>query len=135
MENLRITESIQQNLLSAAKWLKFLTVLGTIGMVLIALIGVVCLFIPSYEGVNGPVIAVIYFVMCALYYYPIKKCYNIVSSTREAMNNDSLDSLELCADNLRSVLKYFGILSIVVMVLYALIIVFAIIAAMAGSTL
>lgn len=133
MENLRITESIQQNLLSAAKWLKFLTVLGTIGMVFIALPGVL---FPFYTGIYGQVIAIIYFAMCALCYYPIKKCYDIVSSTRKAMNNASQDSLELCADNLRSLLKYFGILSIIVIVPYALSILYAIIiAAMTNSTL
>ena len=118
MENLKITESIQQNLLSAVKWLKFLTILGTIGMVLIALCGVVSLFLPSYTG--GTVMALMYFVICGLYYYPIKKGYDIVSSTRDAMNNASQDSLELCADNVKSVLKYLGILNIVLLSLYAL---------------
>ena len=118
MENLKITESIQQNLLSAVKWLKFLTILGTIGMVLIALCGVISLFLPSYTG--GTAMALKFFVIPGLYYYPIKKGYDIVSSTRDAMNNASQDSLELCVDNLKSVLKYFGILNFVVLSLYAL---------------
>ena len=118
MENLKITESIQQNLLSAVKWLKFLTILGTIGMVLIALCGVISLFLPSYTG--GTAMALKSFVICGLYYYPIKKGYDIVSSTRDAMNNASQDSLELCVDNLKSVLKYFGILKFVVLSLFAL---------------
>ena len=125
MENLKITESIQQNLLSAVKWLKFLTILGTIGMVLIALCGVVSLFLPSYIG--GTVMALMYFVICGLYYYPIKKGYDIVRSTRDAMNNASQDSLELCADNVKSVLKYFGILNIVLLSLYALFVISALV--------
>ena len=59
MENLRITEYIQQNLLSATKWLKFMTILGIIGVALVFIAGIVMLFIPTYDGVPGAIVGVI----------------------------------------------------------------------------
>lgn len=57
MENLRITENIQNNLLTATKWLKFMTILGTVGVALFFIIGIVLLFIPTYDGVPGALYA------------------------------------------------------------------------------
>lgn len=118
MECLIITESVKQNLLSATKWLKFLTVLGTISLVLMLIAAIACLFIPDNE--EGAVFGVIYLVICALYFYPLKKCYSITRTIRDAMDNDSQDSLEICADNVRTLLKYLGILAIVLIVSYVL---------------
>ncbi|MBR6190916.1 MAG: hypothetical protein IKQ68_01970, partial [Prevotella sp.] len=73
MENLRITENIQNNLLTATKWLKLMTILGTVGVALLFIIGIVLLFIPTYDGVPGAVYGAIYILLTLLYFYPIKK--------------------------------------------------------------
>lgn len=121
MENLRITENIQSNLLSATKWLKFMTILGTVGVALVFIIGVVLLFIPTYDGVPGAIVGVIYMLLTLLYFYPIKKSFDLIKNTRDAMGNASQMSLEQAAANVKSILKYFGILSIVCMSIYAMI--------------
>ena len=121
MENLRITENIQSNLLSATKWLKFMTILGTVGVALIFIIGVVLLFVPTYDGVPGAIVGVIYMLLTLLYFYPIKKSFDLIKNTRDAMGNASQMSLEQAAANVKSILKYFGILSIVCMSIYAMI--------------
>ena len=121
MENLRITEYIQQNLLSATKWLKFMTILGIIGVALVFIAGIVMLFIPTYDGVPGAIVGVIYMLLTLLYIYPIKKSFDLIKNTREAMNNASQTSLEDASANFKSILKYFGILAIVCMAIYAMI--------------
>ncbi|MBR6804150.1 MAG: hypothetical protein IKM57_04510 [Paludibacteraceae bacterium] len=113
MENLRITENIQKNLLSATKWLKFMTILGTVGVALLFIIGIVLFFIPTYDGVPGAVYGAIYILLTLLYFYPIKKSFDLIKNTREAMGNASQMGLEQAAANVKSILKYFGILSIV----------------------
>ena len=56
-----------------------------------------------------------------LYIYPIKKSFDLIKNTREAMNNASQTSLEDASANFKSILKYFGILAIVCMAIYAMI--------------
>lgn len=133
MENLRITENIQNNLLTATKWLKFMTILSTVGVALFFIIGIVLLFIPTYDGVPGALYGVIYMLLTLLYFYPIKKSFDLIKNTREAMGNASQMGLEQAAANVKSILKYFGILSIVCLSIYALILIICFIAIMAGA--
>lgn len=133
MENLRITENIQNNLLTATKWLKFMTILSTVGVALFFIIGIVLLFIPTYDGAPGALYGVIYMLLTLLYFYPIKKSFDLIKNTREAMGNASQMGLEQAAANVKSILKYFGILSIVCLSIYALIFIICFIAIMAGA--
>lgn len=133
MENLRITENIQNNLLTATKWLKFMTILSTVGVALFFIIGIVLLFIPTYDGVPGAVYGAIYILLTLLYFYPIKKSFDLIKNTRDAMGNASQMGLEQAAANVKSILKYFGILSIVCLSIYALIFIICFIAIMAGA--
>lgn len=133
MENLRITENIQNNLLTATKWLKFMTILSTVGVALFFIIGIVLLFIPTYDGVPGALYGVIYMLLTLLYFYPIKKSFDLIKNTRDAMGNASQMGLEQAAANVKSILKYFGILSIVCLSIYALILIICFIAIMAGA--
>ena len=133
MENLRITENIQNNLLTATKWLKFMTILGTVGVALFFIIGIVLLFIPTYDGVPGALYGVIYMLLTLLYFYPKKKSFDLKKNTREAMGNASQMGLEQAAANVKSILKYFGILSIVCLSIYALILIICFIAIMAEA--
>jgi len=49
LENLKITEGIKNDLLTSAKWTKFLAVTGTVAMVIVALTGLCMLcFIDSW---------------------------------------------------------------------------------------
>ena len=133
MENLRITENIQNSVLTATKWLKFMTILSTVGVALFFIIGIVLLFIPTYDGVPGALYGVIYMLLTLLYFYPIKKSFDLIKNTRDAMGNASQMGLEQAAANVKSILKYFGILSIVCLSIYALILIICFIAIMAGA--
>ena len=123
MENLRITESIKENLLTAAKWLKFLTVVSIVGVALVALMAMIIPFLAASQGI----LLFFVYMAIAIYIYPIVKCLKIVESTRNAMNNASQVDLETAAASLKSLLKYIGILCIIVLSLYALIFFFAVI--------
>lgn len=133
MENLRITENIQKNLLSATKWLKFMTILSTVGVALFFIIGIVLLFIPTNGRDPGALFGVIYMLLTLLYFYPIKKSFDLIKNTRDAMGNASQMGLEQAAANVKSILKYFGILSIVCLSIYALLFVIGFIVGMASA--
>ena len=124
MENLEISASIRQNLLSAMKWLKFLAVCGTVFMAIVFVAGVVFLFLPDYSGVPV-VVGLVYIVMAFVYIYPLKKTFEIVREVRSALNGNSQTSLEFAALATRSVLKFMGVLTIVALSVYAVVIILA----------
>ncbi len=126
LENLKITEGIKNDLLASAKWTKFLAVTGTVAMVITALAGL-CMICFS-DGAAQKAIGICYVLVIALYVYPLKKMFNIVRTTREAMNDVSQESLEQATSNLSSLVKYMGILTIIVLVIYAIAILGGIIA-------
>src|SRR3712207_5786233 len=102
MENLRVTDGMRQNLLSAMKWTKFLAVVCTIGVGLIVLFALASFAFPSIvvdafaqevdtESIGGTAlwgsfIGVLYLVIAALYVYPLIKAFALVKNTRKAMD-------------------------------------------------
>ncbi len=126
LENLKITEGIKNDLLTSAKWTKFLAVTGTVAMVITALAGLCMICIG--DGAAQKAMGVCYVIVIALYFYPLKKMFNIVRTTREAMNDVSQESLEQATSNLSSLTKFMGILTIIVLVIYAIAILGGIIA-------
>ena len=125
MENLEISASIRQNLLSAMKWLKFLAVCGTVFMAIVFVAGVVFLFLPVYNGAPGVAVGLVYIVMAFVYIYPLKKTFEIVREVRSALNGNSQTSLEFAGLATRSVLKFMGVLTIVALSVYAVAIILA----------
>ncbi|MDO4460950.1 MAG: hypothetical protein Q4C30_00445 [Bacteroidia bacterium] len=121
MENLKITETIKNYLLSSTKWLKFLTIVAVVAtaILLIAALILIASGIPQTT-----ILGIAYLILVGLYVYPIIKCFNIICHTRKALKEASQDSLESAADNLHSLLKFLGILTIIVISLYIVIFLF-----------
>jgi beta-lactamase regulating signal transducer with metallopeptidase domain len=110
-----------------------MTILGTVGVALLFIIGIVLLFIPTNGRDPGALFGVIYMLLTLLYFYPIKKSFDLIKNTRDAMGNASQMGLEQAAANVKSILKYFGILSIVCLSIYALLFVIGFIVGMASA--
>ena len=120
MEELRISETIQADLLASAKWLNFLTIVCIVMMALVAMAGVSFMLMPSIEGMPGKVIGIVYLLLPLLYVYPIKKMLGFVRNTRNAVSVASQTSLEDAFKDMHSVLKYWGIFTIVMLAFYAI---------------
>lgn len=133
MENLTITEGIRSKMLSSMKWLQFLTILSCIGVAILLFIALIMFALgniveePRLSGLSGGLLGCIYLIVAAIYIYPIKKCFDLISNTRKAMIEDSQVGLEESANNLHAILKFCGILAIIAICLYFLIFVGAII--------
>ncbi len=134
MENLRVSERMQRNLLKSVKWVKFLTVVCTVAMVLMALLGIVVMTVdvPSMMGM-GAMVGIIYIGIAALYIFPLMKCYSLVSNIRKAFELDDQQALEMGFENTLSVLKFAGILTTIGLVIYGIIIVATICGAAFGA--
>ena len=129
--NLKVTSDMQANLLSGAKWLKFLTVVATVGVVLLLLLSIGCFGLAVAGTTVGEYtpgllfcVGCVYLVCVGLYVYPIKKVFSLVKNIREAMNDCSQVGFEDAADDFRSILKYCGIVTIIALGIYALMLIF-----------
>lgn len=133
MENLIITESIKNSLLAASKWLNFLTVLAIIGAAFIGIAGICLLLIPmagmERSGAMGGLLGIIYIILALVYIYPIKKSLSAIRNTQDALYASRQESLDTAATNIHELLRYLGIMSIVILSIYLLIFIIAMVIA------
>ena len=139
-----LTSGARGYLLEIAKWGKFLSILGFIGIGLMVLFG---LFFGSIMGVAmsqaaGPVQAaspfnalgagvfgIIYVLLALLYLMPVYYLYKYSTEAKNSIlsNNDS--GLESALGNLKSHYKFIGIIAVIILAIYALMFVIGIIGA------
>jgi len=127
-EELKLTELTKTSLLKAMKWLKFFAVLGVIGIIIILAFAVFFLVTPAAfqtaELASASwIVAALYVVIALIYIYPVKKAFSIVSNTRKAIETNDQMILEKTAADFHALLKFCGIITIIVLVLYVLIII------------
>lgn len=120
MENLRITESISRNLLSATKWIKLFTIIASVIAAFILLHAVIALTIPEIEGIPGVVFSIMDLIILALMYYPIKKGISIIKHTKASITNEDQEALEIAAEDNYKLLRYNGILFIITLILFVI---------------
>lgn len=132
-ENLLIINNeIQSYLLETSKWGKFLAIVGYIGMGLLFLLGVVFFigfsFFSSVASVGFPIriMGFIYILVSVLYYFPLKYLYNSSIQLKHGVTFANQQAVTSGFENLKSIFKFMGIFTIVVLSLYALIIIVAV---------
>lgn len=136
-----VNEKMKADLLSSAKWAKFLCIVACIGMAFIVLVAILLLVFGSslsrFAPNAGPtgLVSFIYFVIAAIYIYPIIKGFQFANATKEACLSNNENELARGFDGMRSVLKFMGIITIIILSLYALLFVIAIIAGISIAAL
>lgn len=131
---LRVKESTKADLLTAAKWTKFLCIVGSIGMALIVIFGIFLLGAGTLASsmfsdmpFGAVAMGVLYLVIAALYIYPIMKGFQFASGAKAACLSDDENELARGIKGLSSLTKFWGILTIIILVIYAFVILFALI--------
>ncbi len=123
-------------LIEAAKWGKFLAIIGFIVCVLIVLGGIVVATqyseldnaFSTYGESNpfeklGPGIAAIYIVLAAIYFFPCLYLLRFSSQVQTAMYTGNQERMTSAFKNLKSMFKFVGIMTIIVIAIYILAIV------------
>jgi hypothetical protein len=133
MQPLVITEDIRSYIYESAKWTKFLSIVGFIVtglMVLIAIsVGSVMQSmseIPAYQGLaalSPGVITVFYLLIALVYFYPSFLMYKFSSAAKLAVLYGSQENLSLAMSKMKSIFKFWGILTIIIIAIYVLMIV------------
>jgi len=132
---LNIDQASKNHLSEAARWAKFLAIIGFIGCGLLVIIGIFAGSIFSnlssqYPGFGdaqtevrgfGAIAAVIYILIAILYFFPCLFLYNFASKMKAALVADDQNSLNTSFQNLKKTFRYLGILTIIVLSFYVLV--------------
>lgn len=134
--NLIITPEIKSYLYTTVRWTKLMSILGFIGLgfLVIAVIVILC-FGAFFGGLNsdingglefitGGFIAIIYLGIGALYLAPLLYLYRFSTKTKWALDSNDQTLLAEGFNNIKKHYKFIGILSLIVISVYALIFVF-----------
>ena len=135
---LHLDESAKDFLKETAKWAYFLSILGFIGVAIMAIIALFAgtLFstlgstVPRMGGMGGSfgvMIGVIYFALAAIYFFPVYYLNKFATNAKKAFRENDSEALTNSFEYLKSHYKFIGIFTLSIMILYGLILVFAVI--------
>lgn len=120
---------IKTYLLEISKWGKFLAIVGYIGIAVLAIVAIALIvvsFITSIKldvGLSLGTFGIIYFALAILYYFPVKFLYKFSIQIKKGLESDNNQDITLGFENLKSLFKFTGILTIVILSIYALLLV------------
>ena len=133
--SLTIDPVTKSYLLDTARWAKFLSIMGFILCVLIVVMGVFfgsqLTLIYSRDGQLMPagtniVLACLSVIVAVIYFFPCLYLFRFSSKMKLALNSNEQEKLNASFENLKSLFRYVGILTIVILAIYGLLLVFAI---------
>ena len=137
--SISLTSEMREHLLEAAKWGKFLAIVGFVGvgiMVLFSLFaGTVFSMMGTmagtatnapnpFAGINGIFITLMYLSFAVLYFFPILYLYRFAIRTKRAIEHYQPTELREGIRNLKFMFKLVGIFTAAILGLYAMIFVF-----------
>jgi amino acid transporter len=134
---LQLDQTAKDFLKETAKWAYFLAILGFIGIVLIVVIAIFAGVIFStlgntvpgmavYGGSFGTIISVVYFLLAAVYFFPVYYLFKFASNGKKAFKDNDTEALTASLGYLKSHYKFVGIMMLSILVLYGLMIVFVV---------
>jgi hypothetical protein len=136
MENIEKTEQsdelsvlnnkIKNYLLETSKWGNFLAIVGYIGMGLMVLLALIVLLgsasFGQYSEFPFPMksFGFLYIIIAAIYFFPVTYLYKFSMQIKNGLNSNDSDSLTYGFENLKSLFKFTGIFTIIILSIYAL---------------
>jgi hypothetical protein len=127
-------------LTEAAKWAKFLSIVGFIICGLMLLVGLLfttfsSVFTRQIDADLGSIgslesgfLMAWFFIIALFYFFPTLYLFNFASKMQTALKTNDQETLNNSFKNLKSCFKFFGITLIIVLCLYAVTIIFTIVA-------
>ena len=130
--DLLINSISQENLNSAAKWGRFLSIVGFVfcGLMLIGglLIQTIMPSFGSYSYGN-PIIkylGTVYIILAIILFFPCLYLIKFSNKMQEALRSSNQESLDNAFVNLKAMFKFYGVVTIIILCFYALIFLFGI---------
>lgn len=134
-----LSNQAKDYLYEAAKWGKFLSI---VGFVMVGIMILVALFAGSFIGMmageagamlGGAFFTIIYLIIAAIYVMPCLYLYRFSTKTKLALDLGNTEDLTDALGNLKSMFKFMGIFTAVILGFYGLAIVFGILGGLASS--
>jgi hypothetical protein len=131
-----INQEIKTSLLESARWGKFLAIVGYISVGFLILAGFLIMIGFSlagrYSETRFPMVIAgfLYIIIAILYFFPVYYLYNFSDQMKKGLGSNNQQSVTSGFLHLKSMFKFIGILTIVILSIYALILVIAIPAAL-----
>lgn len=134
---LQLDSLAKTHLKETAKWAKLLAIVGMVVMGLVVLLGIIMMVSISslsalspelgmMGGMMGFGVGLFYIAMAALYIYPIWKLYQFSELSKKALMSEDSELLTQAFEAQKSMYKFWGILMIILLSIYALIFVVSI---------
>jgi len=126
------------HLTEAARWARFLAIMGFIVCGLIVVVGIfagsIFTFFSSRYADQGPsmtglgaVMTVIYLVIALIYFFPCLFLFRFASNMKTALASNDQNTLTVSFQNLKIMFRYVGIITIIILAFYAIIFLFFVI--------
>lgn len=141
-EKLELSPSSIQYLAETAKWSKFLSIVGFVGVALFIVLALFMgIFLPSLNSIEGmdafqqlegqpnlgamgailgPILSFVYLAIAILYFFPVLYLFNFSRKAQLAIKEMNSELMEASLNNLRKHYKFIGIIFLVMLALYAL---------------
>lgn len=133
IENLlTINNEIKAYLLETSRWGKFLAIVGYIGMGLLFFLGFLIVVgfsifnTVSSLGFPYRIMGFVYMIMAGMYFFPVRYLYNYSVLLKQGFAVSNEQAVTSGFKNLKSMFRFMGIFTIVILSLYALIIIVAV---------
>ena len=136
-EGLHLSGQSRSYLRETAKWGRFLAIVGFVMLGLLVLMGIFAgsamgLLLSGMPGADASLLptglfTAYFLIFAVIYFFPIYYLYKFSNQMKLALNNDDEMSLESSFSNLKSLYKFMGILTIIMLALYAIGFFFAIV--------
>lgn len=125
--SLSIDSSSKQYLSEAAKWARFLAIVGFVGLGVLVLSGIFAsvMFSRLEEttrfgtrsvggGFMGATTAIMYIILAVIYFFPLLYLLRFANAMRAALTADDQERLVVSFQNLKACFRYVGIITIIV---------------------
>lgn len=130
-KQLVITEEVKGYLLVTAKWCKFIAIVGFVGLGILALFGFFAMLgVPLMQRNNvyaaSVLFGLVYIIFAIVYIFPLLYLYRFSVEMKLGVLNNDEGEMTSGFLNLKKLAKFTGILTIVVLGLYALMFIIAV---------
>lgn len=141
--NSTLTSIMKTHLAETAKWGKFLAIVGFvgIGLMVIAAFSISAVFsklgnmpgMESFGSINpGFAFTFIYLVFAVLWFFPVFYLFKFSTGIQKSIPTMNITGIEEAFGSLKSLFKYYGIFTVVILSFYGIIFLFAIIGGLAS---
>ena len=121
-KTLKLTENSLIFMTEVVKWAKFLAICSFVGLGIMVLFGagmIILQFEGLGTGIQVVVMGIFYISMAGLSFFPAMYLYRFATASAEAIEKLNDDIFEDGIENLKSLFRFTGILTIIVLSLYA----------------